>query len=106
MPPKRRVVELSTWVNFWNSSGAFSAGMPMGAAMMLQALGLSFHAAYFNADKAEIDQYTLYFYVMGKNISSAAMLLVLIIGTLFTWRARNRALGGKADPAIGEQAPA
>ena len=77
----------------------------MGAAMLLQAIGLSFHAAYFNADKAEIDKYTLYFYVMGKNLSSAAMLLVLIVGTLSTLRARSRA-AGKAAPVIGERAAA
>jgi hypothetical protein len=62
----------------------------MGAAMLLQALGLSFHAAYFGADQSEISKRALHFYVMGKNLSSWAMLLVILIGTLAYWRKRTR----------------
>jgi hypothetical protein len=62
----------------------------MGAAMLLQALGLSFHAAYFSADQSEISRKALHFYVMGKNLSSWGMLLVILIGTLAAWRKRSR----------------
>jgi hypothetical protein len=62
----------------------------MGAAMLLQAIGLSFHAAYFAADQSEISKKALHFYVMGKNLSSWGMLLVILIGTLAAWRKRTR----------------
>ena len=62
----------------------------MGVAMLLQALSLSFHAAYFAADQAEISKKVLHFYVLGKNLSSLAMLLVIVIGTLVSWRKRAR----------------
>jgi hypothetical protein len=62
----------------------------MGAAMLLQAIGLSFHAAYFAADPDEISRKVLHFYVMGKNLSSWGMLLVILVGTLASWRKRTR----------------
>jgi len=62
----------------------------VGAAMLLQATGLSFHAAYFAADPTEISKKVLHFYVMGKNLSSWGMLLVILIGTLASWRKRSR----------------
>jgi hypothetical protein len=72
----------------------------MGAAMLLQALGLSFHAAYFAADQSEISKKALHFYVLGKNLSSWGMLLVILIATLVTWRKRSR-----AEARAGASAP-
>ncbi len=68
----------------------------MGAAMLLQAVGLSFHAAYFAADKAEISFALEDLYVLGKNLASVAMLLVLLIATLAGMFKRDRARGAHA----------
>ena len=54
----------------------------MGAAMLLQAVSLSFHAAYFAADKAEISFALEDLYVLGKNLASVAMLIVLLTATI------------------------
>jgi hypothetical protein len=62
----------------------------MGAAMLLQAVGLSFHAAYFAADRAEISFALEDLYVLGKNLASVAMLLVLLIATLAGMVKRSR----------------
>ena len=62
----------------------------LGAAMLLQAIGLSLHAAYFAAEKADLDRHTLWLYVAGKNLSSFAMLLVILGAGLVAWRKRSR----------------
>jgi hypothetical protein len=62
----------------------------LGAAMLLQAIGLSLHAAYFAAEKADLDRHTLWLYVAGKNLASFAMLLVILGAGLVAWRKRSR----------------
>lgn len=62
----------------------------MGAAMLLQATGLSLHAAYFAAEKADLSRHTLWLYVAGKNLASFAMLLVILAAGLAAWIKRNR----------------
>ena len=61
----------------------------LGAAMLLQATGLSLHAAYFAAEKADLDRHTLWLYIAGKNLSSFAMLLVIRLAGLVAWRKRS-----------------
>lgn len=61
----------------------------LGAAMLLQAIGLSLHAAYFAAEKADLDHHTLWLYIAGKNLSSFAMLLVILLAGLVAWRKRS-----------------
>src|SRR6185437_2107671 len=61
----------------------------MGAAMLLQAIGLSLHAAYFAAEKADLSRHTLWLYIAGKNIASFAMLLVILAAGLAAWRKRS-----------------
>lgn len=73
----------------------------MGAAMLLQATGLSLHAAYFAAEKAELSRHTLRLYIAGKNLASFAMLLVILAAGLAAWMKRNRAprTARRAPPA-------
>jgi hypothetical protein len=73
----------------------------MGGAMLLQAIGLSFHAAYFGADKAEISAHLLRFYVLGKNLASGTMLLVILAGTLASWGKRLRSAAREAKAQTG-----
>ncbi|HEY4029561.1 MAG TPA: hypothetical protein VGM25_04415 [Caulobacteraceae bacterium] len=70
----------------------------LGAAMLLQAIGLSLHAAYFAADKTDINVYALWLYIAGKNAASYTMLLVILAATLASMRRRRRARGA-SDPA-------
>jgi hypothetical protein len=62
----------------------------MGAAMLLQAVGMSLHAAYFAADKAELSHNLINLYVLGKNLTSVAMLVVLLTATLVGMAKRTR----------------
>lgn len=81
----------------------------MGAAMLLQATGLSLHAAYFAAEKADLGHHTLWLYVAGKNLASFAMLLVILGAGLVAWRKRARRAAAsrpiQATPFPGEAAP-
>jgi hypothetical protein len=81
----------------------------MGAAMLLQAIGLSLHAAYFAAEKSDLSRHTLWLYVAGKNLASFAMLLVILAAGAVAWRKRSlRAAGSRTveAPAFpGEAAP-
>lgn len=67
----------------------------MGAAMLLQATGLSLHAAYFAAEKSDLNRHVLWLYIAGKNGASFAMLLVILAAGLAAWRRRSR----RARPA-------
>ena len=62
----------------------------MGAAMLLQATGLSLHAAYFAAEKSDLNRHVLWLYIAGKNGASFAMLLVILSAGLAAWRRRSR----------------
>jgi len=62
----------------------------MGAAMLLQAIGLSLHAAYFAAEKADLSHHNLWLYIAGKNLASFAMLLVILAAGVAAWIKRNR----------------
>ncbi len=54
----------------------------MGAAMMLQALALALHAGYFAAEQAELSRHVLRNYVLGKNLASAGLLLIILAATI------------------------
>jgi hypothetical protein len=62
----------------------------MGVAMLVQATVLSFHAAYFAADQAEISKKVLHFYVMGKNLGSIGLLVIILAATFASIFKRNR----------------
>ena len=80
----------------------------MGAAMLLQATGLSLHAAYFAAEKADLSRHTLWLYIAGKNLASFAMLLVILAAGLAAWHRRSRRAAGaralEASPFPGQTA--
>ena len=61
----------------------------LGAAMLLQAIGLSLHAAYFAADKTDLNIYVVWLYIAGKNLASLAMLLVILAAGVVAWRRRS-----------------
>jgi hypothetical protein len=71
----------------------------MGAAMLLQAAGLSLHAAYFAADKAELSHSLINLYVLGKNLASVAMLVVLLTATIAGMVKRGRTRAAPATAA-------
>lgn len=62
----------------------------MGAAMLVQAVGLGLHAAYFTADRTELDVRTLDLYVLGKNLASVLMLVILLAATIASVVERRR----------------
>ncbi len=82
----------------------YSSGW-MGAAMLLQAVSLSLHAAYFTADQSEISLKTLKLYVFGKNLASGAMLLVLLAATTTSMFLRRRRGARRTDAKDGPTAP-
>ena len=65
----------------------------MGAAMLVQAIALSFHAAYFAAEQSEMSRKTLTLYVMGKNLASVGLLVIILAATIASIIKRDRALG-------------
>jgi hypothetical protein len=75
----------------------------MGAAMLLQATGLSLHAAYFAAEKSDLNRHVLWLYVAGKNGASFAMLLVILAAGLAAWRRRARRASPKRAGHPAEQ---
>ena len=62
----------------------------MGLAMLVQATALSFHAAYFAADPDEISKKVLHFYVMGKNLASVGLLVIILAATVTSILKRHR----------------
>jgi hypothetical protein len=60
----------------------------LGAAMLLQGVGLSLHAAHFAAVRDEESISVLNLYILGKNLASMAVLLAILAGTLASWRQR------------------
>jgi len=68
----------------------------MGAAMLVQAIGLSLHAAYFAAEKADLSRHVLWLYIAGKNVASLTMLLILTAATLAGLLRKPRASAGRA----------
>jgi hypothetical protein len=60
----------------------------LGAAMLLQGLVLSLHAAHFAPVHAEESIQVLNLYILGKNLASMAVLLTVLAGTLVSWRQR------------------
>jgi hypothetical protein len=67
----------------------------MGAAMMLQAIALALHAGYFQAERADLSKHVLRNYVMGKNLASAGLLLIILAATIANVLSR-RAKASKA----------
>lgn len=71
----------------------------MGAAMILQAIGLALNAVYFSIDKSELDLKVLDSLVLGKNLASAAMLLVILAATVANVLRRR----GRSEPLSAPQ---
>ena len=80
----------------------------MGAAMLLQATGLSLHAAYFAAEKADLSPHILRLYIAGKNAASFTMLMVILAAGITAWIKRSRSAGApsRRAPTLSGQAPA
>ena len=73
----------------------------LGAAMLLQAFGLCLFVVFFVVVKADLDRHTLRLYIAGKNLSSFAMLLVILVAGLVAWRKRSL----RSAPARPVEAP-
>ena len=63
----------------------------MGAAMLLQAVSLAFHAAFFAADQSDLSHHTLNLYVLGMDVASVTMLVVLLAATVAGMLKRRKA---------------
>jgi hypothetical protein len=63
----------------------------MGAAMLVQAIVLSLHAGYFGADRADRSPHVLHLYVLGKNLASASLLIIILGATVTSIVQRNLA---------------
>ena len=72
----------------------------LGAAMLLQAIGLGVNAVYFAADKSEIHLPGMRLYVLGKNLASGAMLVVLLSATIASVIKRSRNKQAPPTPAV------
>ena len=59
--------------------------------MLFRSLSLSFHAAYFAADKSDLSRASVYLYILGMDIASVAMLVVLLAATVAGILKRRRA---------------
>ena len=75
----------------------------MGAAMLLQAIGLSLHAAYFAAEKADLSHHVLRLYIEGKNIASMAMLPIIVAAAIASILGRRSKSGSGTRTASMNQ---
>jgi hypothetical protein len=71
----------------------------MGAAMLLQALSLALHAGYFAAERADLSKHVLRNYVLGKNLASAGLLLIILAATIASILGRRPKTGSAARAA-------
>ncbi len=62
----------------------------MGAAMLLQSLALALHAGYFAAERADLSAHVLRNYILGKNLASAGLLLLILAATVASLLQRRR----------------
>ena len=76
----------------------------MGAAMLLQSLSLALHAGYFAAEQADISAHVLRNYILGKNLASLAMLLVILAATIVSILRRGPREAAGPAPAITSEA--
>jgi hypothetical protein len=76
----------------------------MGAAMLLQSLSLALHAGYFAAERADLSAHVLRNYILGKNLASAAMLLVILAATIASILRRRTRGPGAPSPAMPSRA--
>lgn len=75
----------------------------MGVAMLLQSVSLALHAGYFAAERAELSSRLLRDYILGKNVASLAMLLVIFAATIASILHRRPSRAGSA-PAMPSRA--
>jgi hypothetical protein len=75
----------------------------MGAAMLLQATSMALHAAYFAAERADLSPHVLRNYILGKNLASAGLLVIILAATLASVLRRRRAQ--THEPATPASAP-
>ena len=76
----------------------------MGAAMLLQSLALALHAGYFAAEQADLSAHVLRNYILGKNLASAGLLLIILAATFASILARRPRRYAAAAPAISSGA--
>lgn len=101
-------------ISFLASDGILAAGLLflavrysnwwMGAAMLLQSLSLALHAGYFAAEQADLSAHVLRQYILGKNLASLAMLLVLLAATVVTILRRRSRDAAAPTPAMPSRA--
>lgn len=68
----------------------------MGAAMLLQAVVLALHAAYFAAEKTDLSRRILWDYVAGKNIASVLLLVIIVAATAASMHKRSKQSASRA----------
>jgi hypothetical protein len=72
----------------------------MGAAMLLQSLALALHAGYFAAERADLSAHVLRGYILGKNLASAGLLLIILAATVASMRRRRSREAAVPAPAM------
>lgn len=102
-------------IAFLASDGLLAAGLLflavrysswwMGAAMLLQALALALHAGYFAAESADLSPHVLHNYVLGKNLASVIMLLVILAATISNIFRRPRAQAARSAAVASRAVP-
>lgn len=76
----------------------------MGAAMMLQSLSLALHAGYFAAERADLSAHVLRNYILGKNLASGGLLLIILSATIASLLARRSRGASEPAPAMPSRA--
>jgi hypothetical protein len=76
----------------------------MGAAMLLQSLSLALHAGYFAAERAELSPHVLRTYILGKNLASGGLLLIILAATIASLLNRRSRAAAEPAPAMPSRA--
>jgi hypothetical protein len=76
----------------------------MGAAMLLQSLALALHAGYFAAERADLSAHVLRNYILGKNLASAGLLLIILAATVASILTRRPREAAEPAPAMPSRA--
>ena len=102
-------------IAFLASDGIMAAGLLflavrysnwwMGAAMLLQATALALHAAYFAAEGADLSPHVLHNYVLGKNLASGGLLLIIFLATVSNVLRRPRARADRSATIASRAVP-
>jgi hypothetical protein len=102
-------------IAFLASDGIMAAGLLflavrysnwwMGTAMLLQAITLALHAGYFAAERDDLNRHVLHNYVLGKNLASGGLLLIILTATLSNVLRRSRAQAARPTAITSRAVP-